>query len=155
MSQALSPPRKVALVLLPCIAAALGLILWEYFFLRSATLTEDYRRVANQVLAAMALLGVGLGFGFVQRLRRQLRTRSRYLLWTAAALYFLAAMGLVLRFEGWAPGPVVVSVAALVMFGIALWGAMAERQRTIEYTLFPRKPRKQSERPNPAAKQGA
>lgn len=154
-SQPLSLPRKVAVILLPCVAAVVLMAVWRLLLLPREALTDTHK-LAYAVLIASILIGLGIGLGFRQRLRRQLRTRSRYLLWTSAALYFLAAMYLVLRFSGWGTASVAVSIGCLVAFGTALWGALAERQRTIEYTLFPRRPRKQgqSEKGAKSVKQG-
>ncbi len=140
MPQALSLPRKIALVLLPCVAALVVVAVWQAIALPpdlpESTLTQAYA-----VLTVSIVVGIGLCLGFVLRLRRQLRTRTRYLLWTATALYFLVALFLALLFGRWSVGSVAIGVACMVALGIALWGATAERQRTIEYTLFP-KPRK-------------
>lgn len=157
MSQDLSVPRKLALVLLPCAALLVILALWQRMSLRVDVLPEETIMQAKLVLGAAIVVGAGLCIGFALRLRRQLRTRSRYWIWTVAVLYFLAAMFVVLRFGGWTSVTLVVGIVCLLASGLSIWGATSERQRTIEYTLFPKRTRraKTAENESPPVKQGA
>ncbi len=154
MSQPLSLPRKIALLLLCCVAALTLVTVWQ--FVRFPPDFSDFKLTRGQsVLLVGMVAGLALGGGLALRMRRQLRTRSRYLLWTAACVYFFAGTLLALVFGRWTVSSVAIGVGCIVAFGIALWGATAERQRTIEYTLFPRAPRKAGPgRKAPVAKQG-
>ncbi|MEM1043340.1 MAG: hypothetical protein AAGI91_12010 [Bacteroidota bacterium] len=156
MAQSLSLPRKLARLILPIVGLLALLTGWQYVTLPE-DLPESTETIANAILLVSMAVGGLLLLGFVQRLRRKLRTRSRYLLWTFVSAYFLGALFLVLRFGQWSGVSVTISVLCVFALGLSIWGATAERQRTIEYTLFPSRPRKarQAEGEAESVRQGA
>ncbi len=156
MSHPVSLPRKIARVLLPCVGWLILLSMRELLTFRQ-DLPEATERAAKAVLYTGVGVGSLLALGLIQRLRRQLRTRSRYFLWTVLSAYFLGAIFLVGRFGSWSNGALIAAVLCVLALGGSIWGATAERQRTIEYTLFPRRPKKtgQAEKRAKQVEQGA